>query len=68
VLIPLNGFSRLDISKEMPFYEPGAGRRFADVLKGKVSNPLVEIEEMEVHINDPAFAERATALLLNKMS
>ena len=68
VLIPLNGFSRLDIGKEMPFYEPGAGRRFADVLKEKVSNPLVEIEEMEVHINDPVFAERATALLLGKMS
>jgi uncharacterized protein (UPF0261 family) len=68
VLIPLNGFSRLDLNKEMPFYEPGVGRRFADVLKEKVSNPLVEIEEMEVHINDPAFAERATALLLSKMS
>ena len=68
VLIPLNGFSKLDRSKEMPFYEPGAGRRFAGVLKEKVSNPLVEIEEMEVHINDPAFAERATALLLGIMT
>jgi uncharacterized protein (UPF0261 family) len=52
----------------MPFYDPGAGRRFADILREKVSNPLVEIEEMEVHINAPAFAERATALLLRKMS
>jgi uncharacterized protein (UPF0261 family) len=68
VLIPLEGFSKLDRSKEMPFYEPGAGRRFAGILKEKVSNPLVEIEEMEVHINDPVFAERATALLLDKMS
>ena len=68
VLVPLRGFSRLDLNKEMPFYEPGAGRRFANVLKEKVSNPIVEIEEMEVHINDPAFAERATALLLDKMT
>ena len=67
VLIPLEGFSRLDHSKEMPFYEPGAGRRFVTVLKEKVSNPLVEIEEIEAHINDPVFAERATALLLFKM-
>jgi len=67
VLIPLEGFSKLDRGKEMPFYEPGAGRRFAVVLKEKVSNPLVEIEEIEAHINDPAFAERATALLLGKM-
>jgi uncharacterized protein (UPF0261 family) len=68
VLIPLEGFSKLDRSKEMPFYDPGAGRRFVSVLKEKVSNPLVEIEEMEAHINDPVFAERATALLLGKMS
>jgi uncharacterized protein (UPF0261 family) len=68
VLVPLKGFSKLDRSKEMPFYDPGAGRRFADILREKVSNPLVEIEEMEVHINAPAFAERATALLLRKMS
>jgi uncharacterized protein (UPF0261 family) len=64
VLVPLEGFSRLDRGKEAPFYEPGAGRRFADVLKEKVSNPLVEIEEIEGHINDPVFAERATASLL----
>jgi len=63
VLVPLKGFSRLDHSKEMPFYEPGAGRRFSGVLKEKASNPMVEIEEIEAHINDPVFAERATALL-----
>jgi uncharacterized protein (UPF0261 family) len=67
VLIPLKGFSKLDRNKEMPFYDPGAGRRFAAILKERVSNPKVEIEEMEVHINDPIFAERATALLLGKM-
>jgi uncharacterized protein (UPF0261 family) len=68
VLVPLKGFSKLDRSKEMPFYDPEAGRRFVRVLKKKVSNPFVEIEEMEAHINDPIFAERATALLVGKMS
>ena len=68
VLVPLEGFSRLDRSKEMPFYDPGAGKRFANVLKEKVSNPFVEIEEIDAHINDPDFAERATTLLLDKMS
>ena len=67
VLIPLGGFSRLDRGKEMPFYEPGAARRFIGVLKEKVSSPLVKIEEIEAHINDPVFAERATALLLARM-
>jgi uncharacterized protein (UPF0261 family) len=63
VLVPLEGFSRLDQGKEAPFYEPEAGRRFADILKQRVSNPLVKTEVVEAHINDPAFAERATALL-----
>ena len=35
VLVPLEGFSKLDRSKEMPFYEPGAGRRFARRFKRK---------------------------------
>jgi uncharacterized protein (UPF0261 family) len=68
LLIPLKGFSKLDRSKEMPFYDPEASRRFVNILKENVSNPLVEIEEIKVHINDPVFAERATALLLDKMS
>jgi uncharacterized protein (UPF0261 family) len=67
VLVPLKGFSKLDFSKEMPFYQPGAGQRFARILKEKVSNPMVQIEEIEAHINDPVFAERATALLLSRM-
>jgi uncharacterized protein (UPF0261 family) len=67
VLVPLRGFSKLDSSKEMPFYEPGAGRRFAKVLEERVCNSLVEIEKIEAHINDTVFAERATALLLSKM-
>ena len=66
VLVPLEGFSKLDQDKESPFYEPEAGGRFIGILKEKVSNPLVEIEAIEAHINDPVFAERATALLLAK--
>lgn len=66
VLVPLEGFSRLDHGKEAPFYEPGAGRRFMNVLKEKISNPLVEVEAIEAHINDPAFAQRATASLLER--
>jgi uncharacterized protein (UPF0261 family) len=67
VLVPLEGFSKLDYGKEMPFYDPGAGQRFTGTLKGRVSNDLVEIEEIQAHINDPIFSERATALLLSKM-
>jgi uncharacterized protein (UPF0261 family) len=68
VLVPLKGFSKLDCNKGMPFYEPGAGQRFARILKKKVSNPLVQIEEIGAHINDRVFAERAAGLLLSRMS
>ncbi|MCX5812564.1 MAG: Tm-1-like ATP-binding domain-containing protein [Proteobacteria bacterium] len=67
VLVPLEGFSKLDHDEEMPFYDPGAGRRFAGILRERVSNDLVEIEEIHAHINDPIFSERATVLLLSKM-
>ena len=67
VLVPLKGFSKLDSGKDMPFYDPGAGKRFAAVLRKHASNPIVDIEEIEAHINDPVFAEKAAALLLSKM-
>jgi uncharacterized protein (UPF0261 family) len=67
LLIPLPGFSKLDQFKETPFYDPGAGQRFASLLREKVDNSLVEVEEIEVHINDPAFAERATRQLISRM-
>jgi uncharacterized protein (UPF0261 family) len=68
VLIPLQGFSKLDRGEGMPFYEAGAGQRFIGVLKERVSNPLVRIEEIDAHINDPAFSEKSTALLLGIMA
>ena len=35
-------------------------------MKEKVSNPMVQIEEIEAHINQPVFAERATALFFSR--
>jgi uncharacterized protein (UPF0261 family) len=68
VLVPLKGFSKLDYGKEMPFCQAGAGERVARILKEKVSNPMVRIEEIRAHINDRVYSERATALLLQEMS
>jgi uncharacterized protein (UPF0261 family) len=64
VLVPLQGFSLLDHGEAAPFYEPEAGPRFMGVLKKRVTNPLVELEAIDAHINDPVFAERATSSLL----
>jgi uncharacterized protein (UPF0261 family) len=67
VLIPLRGFSNLDSSPEMPFYEPQAGKRFSTALRIRLHNPLARIEEIDAHINEPAFAEKAIDLLFSIM-
>jgi uncharacterized protein (UPF0261 family) len=66
ILIPLKGFSSLD-TEGKPFFDPEAGKKFAGVLHKGITNSLVEIMELNVHINDPLFAQRAAELLLNKM-
>ena len=48
----------------MPFYTPGAAKIFAEILKKELKNDLVKVIELDAHINDAAFAEKATALLL----
>ena len=66
VLVPLRGFSSLDLAG-MPFYTPGAPKIFAEILKKELKNRLVKVIEFDTHINDAAFAEKATALLLEKI-
>ncbi len=63
VLVPLQGFSSLDPAG-MPFYKADAARIFADNLKKGLNNKLVKVIELDAHINDPIFAEKATALLM----
>ncbi len=61
VLIPLKGWS--DADKEgMPLFDPAVDRIFVDKLKALL-HPRVPVEEMDVHISDPVFAERAVAIL-----
>lgn len=66
VLVPLRGFSNLD-REGKPFYAPGAPRRFAENLRRGLKNDLVKVVELDAHVNDAVFAEKATALLLGIM-
>ena len=65
VLIPLGGVSMLD-SEGDRFWDPGADTACFDALKNdlRADIPLVE---MDANINDPEFAERAVALLLEML-
>ena len=65
VLIPLGGVSMLD-SEGDRFWDPGADQACYDALKNdlRADIPLLE---MDANINDPEFAEKAVALLLEML-
>ena len=63
VLIPKKGWSEAD-KVGMELFDPKTDQIFIEEL-GKIINPNIPIEEMDVHISDPAFALRAVEVLDN---
>jgi uncharacterized protein (UPF0261 family) len=66
VLIPTRGWSDAD-KDGMPLFDPQVDRVFTTTLK-QILKPEIPIEEMEVHISEPAFAKRAVEILHNMVS
>jgi uncharacterized protein (UPF0261 family) len=62
VLVPLRGVSALD-REGGPFWLPEADAALFQSLRAWMS-PDVELVELDLHINDPAFAETAARTLL----
>ncbi len=61
VLIPMKGWS--DADKEgMPLFDPAVDRVFTEKLK-ILLDPRIIIEELDLHISEPAFAARAVDVL-----
>ena len=58
VLYPLKGFDDFDKEVGGVFYDPEGHATFLNVLK-KNLKPTVKIVELDMHINDQAFAENA---------
>jgi uncharacterized protein (UPF0261 family) len=65
VLIPLKGFSILD-SPGQRFWNPAADAAFTQGLKTNLRTGI-PVEELDLNINDPEFADRATALLFDML-
>jgi uncharacterized protein (UPF0261 family) len=65
VLVPLRGVSAID-AEGKPFWWPEADKALVDSLRLWMS-PDVRLVELDLHINDPAFAEAATQTLLDMM-
>jgi len=63
VLIPVKGWS--DADKEgLPLFDPHADRVFTEKLK-TLLDPRIPVEELDMHISEPAFAARAVEILDN---
>jgi uncharacterized protein (UPF0261 family) len=62
VVVPLRGVSAID-AEGKPFWWPEADAALFQSLRNWIS-PRVEMIELDMHINDPAFAEAATSKLL----
>ena len=65
VLIPLGGVSMLDSDGDR-FWDPGADQACYDALKSDL-RAGIPLTEMDANINDPEFAEKAVALLLEML-
>jgi uncharacterized protein (UPF0261 family) len=65
VLVPLRGVSAIDRDGQ-PFWWPEADAALFQSLRSWMS-PHVELIELDLHINDVAFAERAASTLLGML-
>jgi uncharacterized protein (UPF0261 family) len=65
VLIPGGGFTQLNI-KGGPMYEPESDRGFLEGLREVLDRrrkSQIPIRQVDLHINDPAFAEQAAGMI-----
>lgn len=63
LMLPLRGVSMIDREDE-PFFDPDANQALFDSLKKNI-NSGVTVKELDLHINDPAFAEAIAEEMLN---
>jgi uncharacterized protein (UPF0261 family) len=64
VLLPARGVSAID-REGQPFDDPAARRALHDAIKSGL--PDGRVAELDLHINDPEFAEAAAAKLVEMM-
>ena len=64
VLLPARGVSAID-REGQPFDDPAARRALHDAIK--VGLPATAVTELDLHINDPEFAEAAAQKMIELM-
>lgn len=67
VMLPLRGVSALDRDGQ-PFDDPQARSALFDALRAGLAGSEVVVEEHDLHINDPAFADAAADRVLDLLA
>ena len=66
LMLPEKGVSGIDAEGE-PFYGRAEDRALFDTLKANIDPRVVELEDLDLHINDEAFAKAAAQKLIDMM-
>jgi uncharacterized protein (UPF0261 family) len=64
VVLPGRGVSAIDRDGQ-PFDDPAARRVLHDAIRSGLAGRDVDVEELDLHINDPEFAEIAARRLVD---
>ena len=66
LMLPLRGVSAID-AEGKPFADPEADRVLFETLRAHATAPHIRVEDVDAHINDPAFAEAIAARMLDSL-
>ena len=66
VMLPLRGVSMID-AQGQPFYGPDEDAALFDAIRGNIDEDRATLKELDMHINDDAFAEAAVRELIALM-
>ena len=67
LFVPLKGVSMID-AEGMPFHDPVADAALFDALRRHLDRSKVELVELDLNINDPAFADAMADRLLGMLA
>ncbi|OUC08307.1 hypothetical protein RY27_09750, partial [Litorilinea aerophila] len=66
LLVPLRGISMIDAPGQ-PFHDPEADEALIQALRTHLDRKKVTLVELDLHVNDPAFAQAVVTWLLRLM-
>ena len=65
--LPLKGVSMIDV-EGAPFWSPEADKALFDAIRANVDRSKVELVELDLDVNDPAFSDAMTTRLLEMLA